>query len=160
MRPSGCSILCFACILLVSLTACQSPPPPPDDEADRAAAEAKLQQMLATKQRHADFAEKQRQIEAERAQKRIEEANRPRYSPARLAKAAKPRTWGYITVPDLNIKCVFNSTWTNGNLNYRVALLGERPIIDSYLDSHPRHVVRLANQGGFNIVEIDLPTQD
>lgn len=160
MRPSQYSFLCLLPIFLVTLAGCQSAPSPEQEAADKAAAEAKLKEMLATKERHSAFAEKQRKLEAERRAQREAEAYRPRYAPQQLAKAAKPRTWGAITVPDLNVKAVFNSTWTNGNLNYRVALLGQQHAIDTYLESHSRHIVKLADQGGNNIFEFDLPAQD
>lgn len=154
MRPILYLIVC-----LPLLAACQPSPPPEADEADRAAAEAKLQKMLAAKQRRAEFAEKQRRIEADREAQLQAEAARPHYSPARLEKAAKPRHWEPITIPDLNVKGVFNSVWKNDRLNYRVALLGDRHAIDAFLMQHQLYGINFANQAGTKVFEFEITPQ-
>jgi hypothetical protein len=155
MRPKSYLIL----LLLPLLVACQSPPPPEADEADKAAADAKLQQMLATKQRQAAFADKQRQLEEDRQAKREVEAARPHYSQYQLEVAAKPRHWADITVPDLNVHAVFNSNWQNDKLNYRIALLGEKHAIDTFLNQHESYGVNFADQSGNQIFAFGITPQ-
>jgi hypothetical protein len=147
----------------VSLCGCQSGPDTEPDAADKAAAETKLQQMLGAKERqqHAEEAavERKRQADqraAEADAARWRAAQKPRYAPARLGFAARPRTWASITVPDLNVKAVFNSSWTNDQLNYRVALLGERAAINTFLGQHRQYGVNFADQSGNKIFEFPL----
>jgi hypothetical protein len=151
MRPILSSIL-----MLPFLVACQAAPAPEPDDADKAAAEAKLREMVTAKERHAQFAEKQRQLEAEREEKRQAEANRPHYSQYQINAAAKPRHWASITVPDLNVQAVFNSTWTNDHLNYRIALLGEKHAIDTFLAQHQSYGVNFADQSGSQVFAFEV----
>jgi hypothetical protein len=155
MRP----VLITISISVVLLTGCQSAPTEPTEE-EKSVAQAKLDQMMAAKQRQAEFAENQRRIEAERAERKQAEAMRPHYSPVRLAAAAKPRTWAHITVPDLNVDAVFNSSWKDGHLNYRVALLAQRASIDTFLHQHQSYSVNFANQAGQIIFQFPLSPDD
>lgn len=147
-----------------SLSGCQPASDPQADEADRQAAEAKLNQMLAEKQRKEDAAaaerERQRQIAEEREAARIAEANRPHYAPQRLALAARPRHWATITVPDINVQAVFNSSWSGDHLNYRVALLGQKPAINAFLTQWGQYQVNLQDPSGANLFQFPVDPHD
>jgi len=154
----------FAIALLLSIAGCQPAVDSEQDAKDRATAEAKLQEMLNEKQQRSQQ-EAQRRIaqgqEAERLEAaRIAESQKPHYAPERLAQAARPRAWAAITVPDLNIKAVFNSTWSNDKVNYRVALLGQQAAIDTFLGGFSAYHVNFAEQGGHKIFEFTLLPSD
>jgi hypothetical protein len=144
-------------------TGCSGPPATDaqlSEEKDRQEAEERLQQMVAEKRASQEREEAQRaqQLEAEERARR--ETEKPHYPPDVLRAAARPRTWARITVPDLNISCVFNSTWTNGNLNYRVAMLGQRWAITNFLSQWAKYKVNFADQAGNNIYEFEVNASD
>lgn len=150
----------FAIAAAALLYGCQSASDPAADEADRQAAEAKLQQMLAEKEAKARDEESRRQIAEERAAAeqaaREAEANKPRYAPQRLSRAARPRTWAAVTIPDLNVKAVFNSSWNDGRLNYRVALLGQKQAIDVFLGRYEQMQINFQDPSGTNIAQFPV----
>lgn len=153
-----CSWLCSIAVT----TSCSTEPEKPTvpSAADKEAAEAKLNRMLSQKQKQAEQREYEQhaaeQREAAREAARLAEAQKPRYPASELAAAARPRKWASIKVPDLNIQTVLNTTWTDGKLNYRVAMLGQRPAIDSFTSQWHAFAIDFADQGGTNIFQFQI----
>lgn len=150
--------------LSLSIAGCQPPGGSEQDAKDRAIAEEKLQTMLAEKEQRVRL-EAQRRLAQEQEAEQIEaqrlaELQKPHYLPERLAHVAKPRAWAAITVPDVNVKAVFNSTWSNNKLNYRVALLGQEAAIDAFMGGYRAYHVNLADQSGSKIFEFELLPAD
>jgi hypothetical protein len=115
---------------------------------DRQAAEARLQAMMAKKQwADEQAAQNQRWAEQIEAQRQAEAA-KPHYSPQRLAAAAKPRTWAHVEVPDLNIQCVLNTVWSDGQLHYRVAFLGQKQALDNFVAAYKEFRINFCDQSG------------
>lgn len=162
--PWRTAIYAFVTLLsALAASSCQNAPDPQAEEADRKAAEAKLEAMLKDKEAHNQRLEElrqrnQQQAEAEEA-RQLEAERRARYSPQRRASALKPRKWASVTVPDLNIKAVFNSNWADDHLNYRVALLGQKDAIDVFL-SRAQVGVNFADQSGNKIFEFPIPSSE
>jgi hypothetical protein len=157
MRPY-LPVIYLSLLVLPFLTACQPAPQQAQepDATEKAAADAKLNEMLSAKQRRAAFAEEQRAKEAERQARLEAEAARPHYSAYRLQAAAKPHNWADIVVPDLNVHAVFNSNWTPDHINYRIALLGEKRAIDTFLHQHQSYSVNLVDQAANQIIKFDV----
>jgi hypothetical protein len=76
-----------------------------------------------------------------------------------LVKAATPRHWAPVPVTGFNINAVFNSTWQDGYLNYRVALLGDRAAINEFLGAYTKYGILMVNQGGYNVLVFPVSPQ-
>ena len=155
------------CLLLsLSLTGCGSGQTQPQqkaqdqDQTDMQGAEMKLAAMMKAKEQSAQQAEAARHKQEEQEARQQVADYLSQFSPVEVAAAARPRKWGSITVPDLNVKCVFNSTWTEGNLNYRIALLGQRAAITTFLADFRRYHVNFEDQQGNIIFAYDLNPAD
>lgn len=149
-------------VLSAALCGCtQQPSPSPNtDSADKAAAEERLHDLVA--QREAREA-RQRQLQEQRAAAeaaRQAEADKPRYPAAVLQSAAKPRTWGPSTIEGMGIDGHLNSTWTDGHLNYRIALLaGERRALEQFM-MHKEFHINFQDQPGNNTFEYVISPSD
>jgi hypothetical protein len=124
---------------------------------DQAAAQAKLDKMIADKEWAAKQAEQARQWAEEQAAEqeaqRQAEAAKPRYGAFRLQQAAKPRTWAPITVPEINCKLVLNSMWRDGRLYYRVAVLGHDHALHVFTSNFRQYRLTFMDQAGYGIFD-------
>lgn len=161
----------FSILLIIvgtgMVSSCKPAADPAKEAADRAAAEAEVHRVM-TERKRREVAEAVAAAESQAAEEkraagleaqRQEEAAKPRFSPQQLAQAATPKVWAAITVPDINVKAVFNSTWTNGNLNYRVALLGTSQALEMFM-RYGRYRINFADQGGNSIFDFELAPRD
>lgn len=132
-------------------------------DADRASAEAELKKELDEKSKQQKIEQwrlkQAAQQDAHVAIAAVDAGSRPKIVDPELIKAAAPRAWASIPVPNFNIQAVFNSTWQNGYLNYRVALLGDRDAINDFLRSYTKYGIVLANQGGYNVLVFPISPQ-
>jgi hypothetical protein len=149
-----CSWLCS----LAVTTSCSTEPEKPltPSAADKQAAEAKLDRLLRDKQSQAEQREYEQHAAEQKEAERLAEAQKPHYPASELAAAARPRKWASIKVPDLNIQTVINTTWKDGKLNYRVAMLGQRPAIDSFTSQWHAFGIDFADQSGTNIFQFQI----
>ncbi len=137
---------------------------------DRLRAQQALEGMKTAKQKRvaaraaaAERAERQRQGAEERAAAAAAaaaEAAKPHYDPGRLAIAAKLRQWANTTIPDYNINCWLKSTWKDGKMNFRLAMLGQREALTTFQGSWPEIMITLTDQGGTNLHTVIVRTTD
>ena len=136
----------------------------PQGAVNQDAARQKLKQRMAeTRARQEQAAEQQRQAEQKAADDeaaRVAEAAKPHYDPTRLKMAAKPRQWSNITIPDININCWMKSTWTDGKMNLRLALLGQKDALRIFTGSWPYLKIILTDAGGNNLHQAVLKSAD
>lgn len=146
---------------IVVTCGCSPPPEKPvtPSETDKQAAEAKLNRLLEDRQKQAEQREYEQHLAEQKEAARQAEAEKPRYPASELAAAARPRKWASIKVPDLNIQTVLNTTWRDGKLNYRVAMLGQRPALDAFTSQWHAFGVDFADQSGTNIFQFQISPQ-
>ncbi len=128
--------------------------------ADRDKAEAKLQKQLEQRQWAAEQEEAARQWAQGIAAARQAEAEKPHYSPLRLEKAARSRSWAVVHVPDIGVQAVLNTLWRDGQIYYRVALLGQKNALELFTSEYRQFTVTFADQSGTKIFEIALSPTD
>jgi hypothetical protein len=87
-----------------------------------------------------------------------DQQNAPPADPA-LAQAARQRPWNSIPVSGFNVNVVLYTSWQDGYLNYRVAILGERNAIKGFLSSYTRYDAYLLNQDGNNVLSFPMSPQ-
>ncbi len=152
---------------LVCLNGCSGGPGNQDSREammDRDAARQKLmQRKAATAAQQQQEAEKQRAAEEKAAAeeaRRQEEANRPHYDPQRLQQAAKVRQWQNVTIPDFNINCWLKSTWTDGKMNLRLAMVGDKTALRIFQGKWPYFRLIFTDGIGNNLHQAWLRSSD
>lgn len=125
-------------------------------EADKALAAQKLQQLLASKQEQARQEAEQARIEEEKAAL----VAKPHYDPIRLRRAAAVKQWTVVTVPELNIDAWLKTTWKDGKMNLRLALMGQQEALNLFNSSWPVYRLTFADQSGTNINQVRIPTSE
>lgn len=139
-------------------------PNSPEALMNKDAARQKLNQRMAeNRQRQAAADEQQRAAEAKAAadaEAAAAQAARPNYDPARLAMAAKPRQWANIVVPDLNINCWLKSTWVDGKMNFRFALIGQKEALKVFAARWPYMRLLFQDSVGNNLHQAILRSVD
>ncbi len=129
-------------------------------EADRSEAEAKLARMMGAKKQNESAAAEQQRIADEKTAAAEAEAAKPHYDPTRVAIAGKVRQWQNITVPDLNIQCWLKSTWKDGKMNMRLAMIGDKTALRLFTGNWPYFRLVFADQGGNNLRQSILASSD
>ncbi len=166
-RESGVFGLSLVLISTLSLGSCSggqqsSDLKPSADKAaaDRAAAQAKLARILEAKQKRQALAEEQQRIAEEKAAAAEAEAAKPHYDPVRLARAKKIRQWQSIIIPDLNIQCWLKSTWSDGKMNMRLAMIGDKNALTLFTGNWAYFKLVFTDQGNNNLQTSTLASSD
>lgn len=136
----------------------------PDAMMDRdAARQTLMSRKAAAAQQQQRDAEAQRVAEEKAAAdeaRRQEEANRPHYDPQRLAQALKVRQWQNVTIPDYNINCWLKSTWSDGKMNLRLALVGDKTALRVFQGKWPFFRLIFTDSIGNNLHQAWLRSDD
>lgn len=120
-----------------------------DTEADRRIAEAKLALLLSSKKRS---------LPEEKPEETASVV--PQYDPIRLKKAENLKRWAGVRVPEVNIDAYLKSSWKDGRLNLRLALLGQKAALELFNSSWTRYRLSFAAQDGTSINQVVIPTSD
>ena len=157
--------LLLGSLLLTVLSGCSaSKPEGPEATMDRDAARQKLMQRKAAaaelQQREAEQQRLAEEKAAAEEARRQEEANRPHYDPQRLQMAAKVRQWQNVTIPDFNINCWLKSTWVDGKMNLRLALVGDKTALRIFQGKWPFFRLIFTDGIGNNLHQAWLRSSD
>lgn len=131
-----------------------------EESQHRQMAEAKLQKQIEQRKWAAEQEEAARAWAETVAARRQEEAEKPHYSAPRLAKAGKSRTWASVHVPDIGVQAVLNSLWKDGQLYFRIALLGQKNALELFTSEYRQFRITFADQSGTKIFEIPVSPSD
>ena len=75
-----------------------------------------------------------------------------------MRQAAKLRQWANVTVPDYNIECWLKTSWQNGKVNFRLAMLGQREALSQFQGSWPQYLVTFTDAQGTNLHSVIVPS--
>lgn len=119
-----------------------------EEERNRQEAKAKLQSLLDERNRRVESENARVLAEQSRLEALAAEAAKPKYDPKRLAFAANTKQWAPCEVPDLGIQAWLRTTWKDGKIYMRLALIGQTQALELFTNQWRQFRIKLSDEFG------------